>query len=124
VMDYYPADLSGGEKQRVAIARALATGPDLLVCDEVTSSLDVSIQAAIVSLLEELRHDGLALLFITHNLALVSAFADRVLVLQKGRVRAYGETVSVISRPTDPYLKELVAAVPRLSSHAERRVRN
>jgi oligopeptide/dipeptide ABC transporter ATP-binding protein len=124
VMDYYPADLSGGEKQRVAVARALAARPDLLVCDEVTSSLDVSIQAAIVSLLEELRHDGLALLFITHNLALVSAFADRVLVLQKGRVRAYGETVSVISRPTDPYMKELVAAVPRLSSHAEGRVRN
>jgi peptide/nickel transport system ATP-binding protein len=124
VMDYYPADLSGGEKQRVAVARALAARPDLLVCDEVTSSLDVSIQAAIVSLLEELRHDGLALLFITHNLALVSAFADRVMVLQKGRVRAYGETVSVISRPTDPYMKELVAAVPRLSSHAEGRVRN
>jgi oligopeptide/dipeptide ABC transporter ATP-binding protein len=124
VMDCYPADLSGGEKQRVAIARALAAGPDLLVCDEVTSSLDVSIQAAIVSLLEELRHSGLALLFITHNLALVSAIADRVLVLQKGRARAYGETASVISRPTDPYMKELVTAVPRLTSQLEGRRNN
>jgi peptide/nickel transport system ATP-binding protein len=75
-------------------------------------------------LLEELRHSGLALLFITHNLALVSAIADRVLVLQKGRARAYGETASVISRPTDPYTKELVTAVPRLTSQLEGRRNN
>jgi peptide/nickel transport system ATP-binding protein len=118
-VDRYPAEFSGGEKQRIAIARALAPRPELLVCDEVTSSLDVSIQAAVVALLEELRQDGLALLFITHNLALVNSLADRVLVLEQGRVRDYGATSSVIGQPTDPYTKQLVAAVPRLSYSRE-----
>jgi peptide/nickel transport system ATP-binding protein len=77
VLDRYPSELSGGEKQRLAIARALAAQPSLLVCDEITSSLDVSIQAAIVALLDELRRDGLALLFITHNLALVNSINRR-----------------------------------------------
>jgi peptide/nickel transport system ATP-binding protein len=123
VIDRYPADLSGGEKQRVAIARALAPRPELLVCDEVTSSLDVSIQAAVVSLLEELRQGGLALLFITHNLALVNSLADRVLVLQQGRVREYGATNAVIGQPAHNYTKQLVAAVPRLSCYQRRGVR-
>jgi peptide/nickel transport system ATP-binding protein len=121
-IDRYPADLSGGEKQRVAIARALAPRPELLVCDEITSSLDVSIQAAVVSLLEELQRDGLALLFITHNLALVNSFADRILVLERGRVREYGDTSIVITQPTHSYTKQLIAAVPRLSRLKEREV--
>ena len=100
-LDRYPYDLSGGEKQRVAIARALAARPVVLVSDEITSSLDVSIQAAIVDLLDELRRDGLSVLFITHNLALVNSIADEVLVLQSGVVREHGDRDVVIGRPRD-----------------------
>jgi len=113
-LDRYPRELSGGEKQRVAIARALAARPMLLICDEVTSALDVSIQAEIVSLLDELRRDGLALLFITHNLALVNSIADRVLVLEDGKIRESGEADQVIGRPAHAYTRELVAAAPDL----------
>ena len=117
-LDRYPRELSGGEKQRVAIARALAARPALLVCDEVTSALDVSIQAAIVALLDELRRDGLAVLFITHNLALVNSIAGSVLVLQDGVVRERGRTADVIGRPRDLYTQQLVAAVPDLGGDA------
>lgn len=110
----YPAALSGGEKQRVAIARALAAKPELLICDEVTSALDVSIQAAIVALLEELRLDGLALVFITHNLALVNSIADHVLVLEAGEVREQGQIEQVIEHPSHEYTRELLAAAPEL----------
>jgi peptide/nickel transport system ATP-binding protein len=116
MIDRYPRELSGGEKQRVAIARALAPRPTIVICDEITSSLDVSIQAAIVSLLEELREDGLALLFVTHNLALVNALADSVLVLRDGEVKEYGPCPRVIGTPSDAYTQELVAAVPRLTT--------
>jgi peptide/nickel transport system ATP-binding protein len=114
MLDRYPRELSGGEKQRVAIARALAAKPLLLLCDEITSSLDVSTQAAIVALLEELKSDGLALLFITHNLALVHSIADRILVLEAGEIRELGSAVEVISRPVHRYTRELVAAAPEL----------
>jgi peptide/nickel transport system ATP-binding protein len=122
VLDRYPRELSGGEKQRVAIARALAAQPQLLVCDEITSALDVSIQAAIVSLLEELRLDGLALLFITHNLALVNSIADRVLVLESGEVREEGGIAAVIEHPTDAYTKALLAAAPELATPTQERI--
>jgi peptide/nickel transport system ATP-binding protein len=111
----YPPELSGGERQRVAIARALAAKPSLLLCDEITSSLDVSIQAAIVSLLESLRADGLGLLFITHNLALVNSIADRVIVLNNGEICESGGTDEVIRRPRAQYTQELLAAAPELS---------
>lgn len=114
MLDRYPRELSGGEKQRVAIARALAARPSLLVCDEITSSLDVSIQAAIVAVLEELRRDGLALLFVTHNVALVRGIAEVVLVLERGTVREYGETATVLGRPSHPYTQQLIAAIPDL----------
>jgi peptide/nickel transport system ATP-binding protein len=110
----YPAELSGGEKQRVAIARALAAEPKLIVCDEVTSALDVSIQAAIMSLLTDLRSDGLALLFITHNLALVNTAADRVVVLKEGSIVEAGVTREVIASPKAQYTRELLAAAPGL----------
>jgi peptide/nickel transport system ATP-binding protein len=110
----YPSELSGGERQRVAIARALAARPRMLICDEITSSLDVSIQAAIMSLLEELRADGLALLFITHNLALVRSVATSALVLEHGYVRELGGADDVIDRAVHPYTRALLAAAPDL----------
>jgi peptide/nickel transport system ATP-binding protein len=114
VLHRFPRELSGGEKQRVAIARALAARPAVIVCDEITSALDVSIQAAIVELLEELREDGLALLFITHNLALVNSVADHVLVLESGEIREHGAKEQVIRRPSHPYTNSLLAAAPEL----------
>ena len=114
--DRYPSQLSGGERQRVAIARALAARPDVLVCDEVTSALDVSVQAAILEALAELRDDlGVALLFITHDLGVVSGVADRVLVLEGGRICETGPTRRILRAPEHPYTQRLVAAAPTLA---------
>lgn len=115
----YPAELSGGERQRVAIARALAAGPELLICDEVTSALDVSVQAAVLDLVGELRRElGLALLFITHDLGVVAALADRVLVLQHGRLRESGRVDDLLGHPQHDYTRTLVSAAPALARRA------
>jgi peptide/nickel transport system ATP-binding protein len=112
----YPEQLSGGERQRVAIARALVVRPDLLVCDEITSALDVSVQATIIELLRQLQAERhLSLLFITHNLALVRSIAQSVLVLSKGRVVETGPVAQVFQRPRDPYTIRLMEDAPRLS---------
>ena len=118
MLDRYPRELSGGEKQRVAIARALAARPSVLLCDEITASLDVSTQAAIVALLEELKATGFALLFITHNLALVHSIADRILVLEPGEIRELGTATDIIARPGHRYTQALIAAAPELGRGA------
>ncbi|MGE8047548.1 dipeptide ABC transporter ATP-binding protein [Pseudomonas monteilii] len=115
VADLYPQGLSGGERQRVAIARALICEPKLLVCDEITSALDVSVQASILALLRRLQGEGLTLLFVTHDLGVVRAIADRVLVLRQGRVVEQGSAGQVLERPADAYTRNLVAHSPSLA---------
>ena len=111
----FPDQLSGGERQRVAIARALAAEPVVLVCDEVTSALDVSVQAAIIELLGELRNEmGLSLLFITHDLALIRTIADRVAVVTGGRIVEYGRCEQIFTSPSAEYTRELLANTPSI----------
>ena len=115
----YPRDLSGGERQRVAIARALICKPQLLICDEITSALDVSVQAAIIDLLRSLqRESGLTILFVTHDLGVVRAVSDYVAVLRHGRIVEQGSTDRVLDQPEHDYTRGLVADSPRLHGTA------
>jgi peptide/nickel transport system ATP-binding protein len=114
-LDRFPHAFSGGQRQRLCIARALGVRPKLLVCDEVVSALDVSVQAQIVHLLLELRDKhGLALLFITHDLSLVHAIAYRVLVMNAGKIVEEGTAAELFKGPKDQYTRTLLAAVPRM----------
>ena len=111
----YPHELSGGMQQRVMIAMALACDPDLLVADEPTTALDVTVQKQILELLVDLRNSrGLSILLITHNLGIVADVADRVYVMNKGKIVETGETRPVLTRPQHEYTQKLLAAVPRL----------
>ncbi len=113
----YPDQLSGGERQRVAIARALVSEPSVLICDEVTSALDVLVQAAVVELLVELQRElGLSMLFVTHNLPLVRSLAQRVVVLAEGRVVEQGPTAEVLTEPDDDYTRRLLADTPSIAA--------
>jgi peptide/nickel transport system ATP-binding protein len=115
MLHYQASRLSGGERQRVAIARALAAEPDVMICDEITSALDVSVQGSIVSLLEGLRKDrGISMLFVTHNLALVRSIATRVEILQAGRVVEAGPVVTVMETPREEYTRKLLSNSPSI----------
>lgn len=110
----YPHQLSGGQRQRVMIAMALANKPDLLIADEPTTALDVTVQAQILALLERLQKNyHMAILFITHDLGLVRRFASHVCVMKKGEIVEKGDVVSVFSNPTHPYTKALLSAEPK-----------
>jgi ABC-type glutathione transport system ATPase component len=112
IYNAYPHELSGGELHRVAIAQALICRPELVICDEPTSSLDVTIQAEILKLLRDLKRQfGMAMIFITHNPALLAGFADRVLVMYQGKIVEEGRVAQVFRRPIHSYTNELLQLV-------------
>ncbi|MFZ2725947.1 MAG: dipeptide ABC transporter ATP-binding protein [Methylococcaceae bacterium] len=119
----YPHQLSGGQRQRIMIAIALAANPDLLIADEPTTALDVTIQAQLLSLLKRIQQQtGMALWLISHDLALVSTVADRVAVMQRGKLVETGNTAAFFSNPKHPYTRQLLNALPRMSSATNRSI--
>lgn len=117
---YYPHQLSGGQRQRVGIAMALANDPDVIVADEPTTALDVTVQAQILDLLRELQQErGMALLFITHDFGVVSQICDRVAVMKDGRIVERGYTKELLSNPQHEYTKRLIACVPEIGQGRE-----
>jgi peptide/nickel transport system ATP-binding protein len=115
VLHRYPGELSGGQKQRVALARAFAAQPAVLLCDEVTSALDVSVQASVLETLSELiRLTRTAVVFVSHDLAVVRTIATRTLVMRDGELVEAGETTELFAHPTAAYTQELLSAIPGL----------
>ena len=113
-LNKYPHQFSGGERQRLAIARCLTVQPEILICDECVSALDVSVQVQVLDLLSDLRNEfGMSYLFISHDLAVIRYIADRVLVMYDGDVVEIAETESLFAAPGHPYTKQLLSAIHR-----------
>ena len=114
-LDKYPHEFSGGQRQRICIARAIASKPELLICDEAVSALDLSIRAQVLDLLGDLKKKlGLSLLFITHDLGVVQHIADRILVMNRGRIIEEGPCGQVLRAPREEYTRCLIASVPKI----------
>ena len=117
----YPHELSGGQRQRVMIAMALACEPELLVADEPTTALDVTIQAQIMHLLRELREKlGMSIILITHNFGIVKGFADEVIVMYRGEIVEQGAVETILKDPQHSYTKALIACIPKLGQKQKR----
>ena len=111
--DRYPRAFSGGQRQRICLARALALQPKLLICDEIVSSLDVSVQATILNLLFDLRAGfGLSYLFISHDLSVMKQMCDRLLIMNRGKTEAIGFPEDIFEHPANEYVRKLIGAVP------------
>jgi len=112
-VDRYPHEFSGGQRQRIVIARALSLRPSFLICDESVSALDVSVQAQVLNLLNDLRREfGFTVVFISHDLSVIRYISDRIIVMNKGRIEEMGDAEEVYSRPRTEYTKKLLAAIP------------
>lgn len=120
-MKAYPHEFSGGMRQRAMIAMALITKPDLLIADEPTTALDVTVQAQILDLIKQMQREiGMAVIFITHDLGVIASFTDRVLVMYAGRIVEQGETADIFYRPKHPYTQALLASIPSTQKKGEK----
>ena len=114
-LDKYPHEFSGGQRQRIGIARALALNPQFIICDESVSALDVSVQAQVLNLLNDLKSEfGFTYIFISHDLAVVKYMSDQLLVMQHGEMKELDDADKVYTHPTTTYTKELINAIPKL----------